>query len=237
MPPKGWKKSQEPSLLHKEVDLVSIDDILFPRATIQKSVRKILDGEESEKMTISKDSLIAIQRAATIFVSNLLFHARLFAKLSGRKNIYAADILMGLDHAGFAGFVPHVKQILTRYEEDIALTRKAKAQKKNTQQNEPIAKKAKVDGNLPLKEDHGATSDDDGADAEDAEDVNDAEDAEDAEDADADGNHDGLVVEEDADEEDETNMNPIAILNQEEVELEGAEPEEPAAVESEAESS
>lgn len=149
MPPKGSKKSAEPTTLHEEVDLVSIDDILFPRATIQKSIRAILDNGDNDKMTLSKDSLLAIQRAATIFVSHLLFHARLFAKYSNRKNVYASDILAGLEHAGFAGFIPRVKQLLATYEEDVSLARKKKAEEKlsgskSSTGEEPAVKKVKV---------------------------------------------------------------------------------------------
>lgn len=236
MPPKGWKKHHEPSLLHEEVDLVSIDDILFPRATIQKSIRAILDGDESDKMTISKDSLIAIQRAATVFVSHLQFHARLLAKFSNRKNVYASDILAGLENAGFAGFVPRVKQLLAAYEEDVSNTRRKKAEEKELastqgQSNgeEPAIKKVKVEG---LKQKQKQTADNaDGSASEDEQ-----EDAEDTVEAD----DDGLVEEEDGDEEDATTKNPIALLNKEQDELAGTEPEalaEAEAVDSEGEDS
>lgn len=219
MPPKGWKKSQEPSQLHEEVDLVSIDDILFPRATIQKSIRTILDGEDNDKMTISKDSLIAIQRAATVFVSHLLFHGRLLARFSNRKNIYASDILAGLENAGFAGFVPRVKQLLAAYEEDVSKSRKKKAEEKELgsvqgqpKGEEPAVKKVKVEGkklSKPISNADESASEDE---QDEAEDTIEAED-------------DGMVEEEDGDEEDATTKNPIALLNKEQDELAGTEPE------------
>lgn len=48
--------------------MISIDDILFPRATVNRLAKAILaDGG-----LISKDSSIALQRSATVFVSHLL---------------------------------------------------------------------------------------------------------------------------------------------------------------------
>lgn len=223
MPPKGWKKSLEPSLLHEEVELVSIDDILFPRATIAKSIKSILDTED-EKMTLSKDSLIAIQRSATVFVSHLQFHARLIAKHNNRKNVYASDILAGMEYAGFAGFVPRVKQLLATYEEDVSATRRKKAVEKESGvklEPEPVAKKAKVDpAEEPLEDILDEIVDESDDDDEVVEVVEDAE---------------AMVVDDndeedegdDEDEEDATKKNPIALLNKEEKELEGVEPEEP----------
>lgn len=220
MPPKGWKKNQEPSLLHQEVDLVSIDDILFPRATISKSIRAILDADDNNKMTLSKDSLIAIQRAATVFVSHLLFHARQFAKHSNRKNVYASDILAGLEYAGFAGFTPRVKQLLATYEEDVSATRMRKAAERVSghslrKKDEPVVKKAKVEG--------GAA----GTQNTDADDVEGDSEVEEEPEVEGDGDDDDLVVEDDGDEEDATKKNPIALLNKEQEELEGTEAEEP----------
>lgn len=222
MPPKGWKKTQEPSLLHQEADLVSIDDILFPRATISKSIRAILDADDNDKMTLSKDSLIAIQRAATVFVSHLLFHARQFAKHSNRKNVYASDILAGLEYAGFAGFTPRVKQLLATYEEDVSITRRRKAAERASGQrlvvkDEPSTKKPKVEGGAA-----GTLNTND-----DAEDGSDIEDDVVEVEAEAEEDDDDFVVEDDGDEEDATKNNPIALLNKEQEELEGAEVEEP----------
>lgn len=204
---------------------MSIDDILFPRATIQKSIRAILDGDETDKMTISKDSLIAIQRAATVFVSHLQFHGRLLAKFSNRKNVYASDILAGLENAGFAGFVPRVKELLAAYEEGVSNTRRKKIEEKElaalkgpTSGEEPAIKKVKVEGQK-LKQP--ADNADDSASEDEQEDREDTVEAAD----------DGLVEEEDGDEEDATTQNPIALLNKEQDELAGTEPEALADVE------
>lgn len=70
MPPKGWRKSADGSypVPSKERDMISIDDILFPKATVNRLARAILQ----EGGIISKDSSTAIQRSATVFVSYLL---------------------------------------------------------------------------------------------------------------------------------------------------------------------
>lgn len=210
MPPKGWKKNHEPSLLHQEVDLVSIDDILFPRATISKSIRAILDHND-DKITLSKDALTAIQRAATVFVSFMQFHARQFAKRANRKNVYASDILAGLEYAGFLGFVPHVRQLLATYEEDVSATRRRKAVERAGrgaagQVMEPVLKKPKTEGGAVVGSQvvEVVSEDDDGNYGnEDNEDEGDGND----------------------DEEDATKKNPIALLNQENQQLEGTGPE------------
>ena len=215
MPPKG-KKNHEPSLLHHEVDLVSIDDILFPRATISKSIRAILDHND-DKITVSKDALTAIQRAATVFVSFMQFHARQFAKRANRKNVYASDILAGLEYAGFLGFVPHVRQLLATYEENISATRVRKALERAGrvaagQVMEPVLKKPKTEGGAVVgsqvvevvsEDDEGNQGNEDNHGNEDNEDEGDGND----------------------DEEDATKKNPIALLNQENQQLEGTGPE------------
>jgi len=70
MPPKGWRKSADGSypVPSKERDMISIDDILFPKATVNRLGRAILP----EGNIISKDSSTALQRSATVFVSYLL---------------------------------------------------------------------------------------------------------------------------------------------------------------------
>ena len=63
MPPKGWRKNadgQYPQPSSKENELISIDDILFPRTTIQKLAKNIISDDENNagQMTIAKDSLL-----------------------------------------------------------------------------------------------------------------------------------------------------------------------------------
>lgn len=201
MPPKGWRKNGESALAHAETDLVSIDDILFPRLTIQKLAKMPL---ADDNMSLAKDSLIAVQRAATVFVSHLLFHARLLAKEKERKNVNAQDILAALEKADLSGFLPEVKQRLSTYEEQ-KTTRKVPSEQ-GSDHEEPVAKKQKDNSENSVGKTNQEEAEDDGIDAEKpAPDTDAVEEAE----------------EEEA--EEAAAPNPIALLNQEEDELQGSE--------------
>lgn len=122
MPPKGWKKNTEghsPSN-GKDAEPVSIDDILFPRSItlrLAKSVINSSDGDNSSSnMLLAKDSVLALQRSATVFVSHILFQAREFAKSQNRKTVNTHDIINALEKAELKGFVPGIKQKLDIYE-------------------------------------------------------------------------------------------------------------------------
>lgn len=114
MPPKGWRKNAEGAYpaTSKERDSISIDDILFPKATVNRLARAIIpDGG-----IISKDSSTAIQRSATVFVSYLLVHARQNAKRYDRKTIGPQDVLAALEQSEFSSFIPSVQQELDIYQ-------------------------------------------------------------------------------------------------------------------------
>jgi DNA polymerase epsilon subunit 3 len=70
MPPKGWRKNAEGAypVTSKERDSISIEDILFPKATVNRLARAIIpDGG-----ILSKDSSTVVQRSSTVFVNYLL---------------------------------------------------------------------------------------------------------------------------------------------------------------------
>ncbi|CAI5756795.1 unnamed protein product [Candida verbasci] len=115
MPPKGWRKNADGSYPQpqREIPQVSIDELLFPRSTIQKLSKQIV----TEDSLISKDSLIALQRAATVFVSHLLFHSKDVVKESNRKTINSQDVLNALERSEFGGFIPLIKEKLAKFEE------------------------------------------------------------------------------------------------------------------------
>ena len=120
MPPKGWKKNAEQNgghLPHKERELVSIDEILFPRATLQKLAKSIIQDDDAQNnMILAKDSLLALQRSSTVFVSYLLFYAKQIANETGRKTVNAQDMMGALERAEFGGFVPEIKEKLAAFE-------------------------------------------------------------------------------------------------------------------------
>ncbi|KAH3678424.1 hypothetical protein WICMUC_001441 [Wickerhamomyces mucosus] len=114
MPPKGWRKNTEGShpVSTKERDQISIDDILFPRATVTRIARSALtDGG-----LISKDSALAIQRSATVFVSYLLVSARQNTKKFDRKVVGPQDIIAALENTEFASFIPHIQTQLDKFQ-------------------------------------------------------------------------------------------------------------------------
>lgn len=213
MPPKGWRKNAEGKFPQnpKDLEVVSIDEILFPKSTISKLAKNITTSDNNDSnMIVSKDSLLALQRSATVFVSHLMFHARLVAKDADRKNVSAQDIFQGLERADLTGFIPEVKQKLESYENNLEIKKKHKAeQKAEDASDEHAAKKLKDNEKQPVAptvEDDDQSGDDTDDEAkEDTEEVN--------EDPEAD---------QDADENDDTPAgNPIALLGQEEEELEG----------------
>ncbi|KAI5964723.1 DPB4 [Candida pseudojiufengensis] len=222
MPPKGWKKNADPSQQpSRDLDPVSIDDILFPRSTIQKLAKSIISDEEnSYNMTIAKDSLLALQRSATVFASYMLYHAKQISKASGRKTINAQDMLLALERAEFGGFVPEIKDKLASYE----VLMSAKKQKKLEEKSENIGnipKKSKtIDGTAVSKLDDETDEEEIGdGDDDSVEDVN--EDNDDK----ADEEIDEYEEEEDDDEE-TVSANPISELSKDEEELEGRQMEE-----------
>ncbi|CUM49860.1 DNA polymerase epsilon subunit D [Debaryomyces fabryi] len=231
MPPKGWRKNTEGQYPqpNKDQDLVSIDDILFPRATVQKLAKNIMNASSDEggsNMILAKDSMTALQRSSTVFVSHLLFQARQISKDEGRKTVNAQDILGALEKAEFSGFIPEVKQKLSVYESNAALRKKHKAEKKVSKPEgvdaSPLSKRLKDndeqtiqrDNNVEIEDDHEADDDDEDVTEELAndEETNNKESKEDGEEELDDDKDNGEVEE-----------NPIALLSREEDELRGEE--------------
>lgn len=146
MPPKGWRKNAEGlyPTPNKDSELTSIDDILFPRATVQKIAKQYLNDEDASSMMLGKESVLALQRSATVFVSHILHHARQISKETNRKTVNAQDILSALEQTEFAGFVGEVKEGLSQFEETVTLKKKMKAETKAQDTSEPLTKKLKV---------------------------------------------------------------------------------------------
>lgn len=122
MPVKGTKKPQgdvNPNQ-SKEHDTISIDDILFPRSSIQKLAKNIIqnggDEQGSSNMIMARESLTALQRSATVFVSYLMFNARLVSREQGKKTVGSQDIINSIERIDFSGLVPQVKLKITNLE-------------------------------------------------------------------------------------------------------------------------
>lgn len=217
MPPKGWRKNAEGKFPqgHKDSEFVSIDEILFPKSVIQKLAKNIVQSDDGN-MIISKDSLTALQRSATVFVSHLMFHARHIAKNADRKTVNSADILQALEKAELMGFVPEVQLKLAAFEHNAEIKKKQKAEAKaaGVENDEgPSAKKLKDNSENSIS-----------ADKKDQEDDEEPENEEDDDETEV-----NTQVEDDEDENleddeeggDQRSQNPIALLSKDDQELEG----------------
>lgn len=109
--------------------MISIEDILFPKATVNKLARAILP----EGGLISKDSSTALQRSSTVFVSYLLVHARQHAKQFDRKTIGPQDIINALEKAEFSSFIPSVSEELDSFQARKDAQKKKKREEKLAQ--------------------------------------------------------------------------------------------------------
>lgn len=223
MPPKGWRKNADGQYPEppKEDTPVSIDDLLFPRSTIQKLAKLMINDNESN-MLVAKDALLALQRSATVFVSNVMFHARQISKEQDRKGINSQDIMGALERAEFTGFIPEVRDRLANFEQAQAMRRAKKKEEKEenaakpaTEGDESTVKRQKDNSEAAIPKKNVDSDNEEELDAEvDEDDDDDKEDAELAEgDAIADGS------------DDEQSRNPIEILGDEEQELGGTEVE------------
>lgn len=239
MPPKGWRKNTEGHYPHpnKDQDLVSIDEILFPRATVQKLAKNIIsassDNESGSNMIIAKDSMTALQRSSTVFVSYLMFQARKISKQEGRKTVNAQDILNALEKAEFSGFVPEVKQKLGIFENNVALRKKNKTEKKASKLEEtvtsPLGKRLKDNDKQTIQRANGADIEDDldaESDEEATKDILIEEETNENvvdEDDEKEEKEEKEDVEQEDEKLDETEGNPIALLSKDEEELRGEE--------------
>ncbi|KAH3901927.1 DNA polymerase epsilon noncatalytic subunit SCDLUD_001712 [Saccharomycodes ludwigii] len=150
MPPKGWRKDSSGNYPQKsyakEQQQISINDLLFPKATIVSLAKKYMkketaiqgqedahDDDAPRKLIMSKDSTLALQRSATVFVNYLLIHARAFALNKNKKSISADDIRSALEEIGFGGgFVDICDELLDKYNETVNDKKLLKQKEKET---------------------------------------------------------------------------------------------------------
>lgn len=207
MPPKGWRKNADGNYPQpvKKQELVSIDEILFPRSVVQRLAKDIISEADDANVLLSKDSVIALQRSATVFVSYLFSNAKTVAKSSDRKTINAQDLIVALERTGYSSFVPEIKQKLSVYE---AKVQEKKLRKANEPESENEVKRLKNNSKNPVNAVNVEDEDSD-------DDTNEVEEMEPEEPEEMDED-----LEEEGDEEAPTN--PIALLSKDEGELEGS---------------
>ncbi|KAJ5691207.1 hypothetical protein N7488_011942 [Penicillium malachiteum] len=98
---------------------VSVDDYLLPRSLTIRLAKSVLPPNT----TIQKDAVLAIQKAATVFVSYLSSHAN---DATLKRTLAPADVFAALSELEFDSFRSKLEQELEAYMEIKAGKRKAK---------------------------------------------------------------------------------------------------------------
>ncbi|KAJ5620542.1 Histone-fold [Penicillium lagena] len=98
---------------------VSVEDYLLPRSLTIRLAKAALPPNT----TIQKDAVLAIQKAATVFVSYLSSHAN---ESTLKRTVAPADVLAALSELEFDSFRPRLEQELEAYMQSKADKRKPK---------------------------------------------------------------------------------------------------------------
>ncbi|OKL60095.1 hypothetical protein UA08_04488 [Talaromyces atroroseus] len=101
---------------------VSVEDLLLPRSVTQRLAKSVLPPNT----TIQKDALLAIQKAATVFVSYLSSHAN---EATLKRTIAPSDILSALSELEFDSLRPRLERELDAHTEAQADKKRAKEKK------------------------------------------------------------------------------------------------------------
>ncbi len=134
MPAKGWRKDEQESNMETAIanQGISIDSILFPKATINKLAKKTLMDEsgDANPMILAKDSQTVIQRSTVVFINYIYHNAKQYIKAKGRKVVNADDIILAIQTANFNSFVPVLQEELEKFNRRKELKQKEKMYKK-----------------------------------------------------------------------------------------------------------
>ncbi|PGH02540.1 hypothetical protein GX51_04566 [Blastomyces parvus] len=104
---------------------VNVEDYLLPRALTQRLAKSALPPNTS----IQKDALLAISKAATVFVSYLSSHAN---EETEKKTVTPQDVFAALSQIEFEAFLPRLERELAVYTEAAAQKRRVKKEGKST---------------------------------------------------------------------------------------------------------
>ncbi|KAL4976800.1 histone-fold-containing protein [Aspergillus desertorum] len=96
---------------------VSIEDYLLPRSITLRLAKSVLPPNTS----VQKDAVLAIQKAATVFVSYLSSHAN---EATLKRTVSPADVLNALSELEFEGFRPRLEKELDKFTDIKAAKRK-----------------------------------------------------------------------------------------------------------------
>ncbi|CRG85075.1 hypothetical protein PISL3812_02215 [Talaromyces islandicus] len=111
--------------LKAQADGVNVDDLLLPRSVTQRLAKSVLPPNT----TIQKDALLAIQKAATVFVSYLSSHAN---DATLKRTIAPSDVLSVLSELEFDSLHPRLERELEAHTEAQAGKKRATKEKKAT---------------------------------------------------------------------------------------------------------
>ncbi|KAL4969126.1 putative CBF/NF-Y family transcription factor [Aspergillus stella-maris] len=98
---------------------VSIEDYLLPRSITLRLAKSVLPPNTS----VQKDAVLAIQKAATVFVSYLSSAAN---ESTLKRTVTPADVLNALSEIEFEGFRPRLERELDAFTESKAAKRRPK---------------------------------------------------------------------------------------------------------------
>ncbi|KAL2817832.1 histone-fold-containing protein [Aspergillus granulosus] len=107
---------------------VSIEDYLLPRSLTLRLAKSVLPPNTS----VQKDAVLAIQKAATVFVSYLSSHAN---ESTLKRTVTPADVLNALSELEFEGFRPRLEKELEKFTDLKAAKRKPRKSTDGGDQN------------------------------------------------------------------------------------------------------
>ncbi|PGH14162.1 hypothetical protein AJ80_06031 [Polytolypa hystricis UAMH7299] len=118
---------------------LSVEDFLLPRSLVQRLAKGVLPPNTS----ISKDALLAITKAASVFVSYLSSHAN---EETEKKTVTPQDVLAALSEIEFDAFRPRLERELAVYAEAAAAKRRGKKDNKKDAGKSVAADKDEEEG-------------------------------------------------------------------------------------------
>lgn len=154
MPAKGWRKDEQESnfdtvLLNENL---SIDNFLFPKATINKICKQALQsangdgsGDSGSGFLLAKDTQTVIQRSSILFVNFIYHHAKQIVKLQNRKVVNADDIINALVQVGYGEFAPILNDELQRFNAKKEAKKLARAKLKSDAKKSTDVEDADID--------------------------------------------------------------------------------------------
>ncbi|BCS25799.1 putative CBF/NF-Y family transcription factor [Aspergillus puulaauensis] len=124
-PPKSRSQSEQPQntvqateqQLKARAEGVSIEDYLLPRSITVRLAKSVLPPNTS----VQKDAVLAIQKAATVFVSYLSSHAN---EATLKRTVTPADVLDAISELELEGFRPRLEKELDKFTDLKAAKRK-----------------------------------------------------------------------------------------------------------------